>query len=114
MGTVQIKQGNDEESVSLSVIEKDDFVNEYQLLIGKNMVSDGQQVSGGEILTDGPINPHELLDCYFGFKGSKAFNEAARESISKLQRSMVNEVQNVYKSGELQLMINILKLLLDK
>ena len=29
------------------------------------MVSDGQQVSGGEILTDGPINPHELLDCYF-------------------------------------------------
>ena len=49
----------------LSVIEKDDLVNEYQLSIGKNiMVSDGQQVSG-EILTDGPINPHELLDCYF-------------------------------------------------
>ena len=28
------------------------------------MVSDGQQVKGGEILTDGPINPHELLDCF--------------------------------------------------
>ena len=55
-GIVQIKQGNDEESVSLSVIEKDDFVNEYQLLIGKNiMVSDGQQVSGGEVLTDGQL-----------------------------------------------------------
>ncbi len=99
-GIVQIKKGNDEESVSLSVIEKDDVVNEYQLLIGKNiMVSDGQQVTGGEILTDGPINPHELLDCYFSdLKDQKPLIDAARESISKLQKSMVNEVQNVYKS----------------
>ncbi len=99
-GIVQIKQGNDEDSVSLSVIEKDDLVNEYQLLIGQNiMVSDGQQVSGGEALTDGPINPHELLDCYFNdLKDQKPLLDAARESISKLQRSMVNEVQNVYKS----------------
>jgi len=99
-GTVQIKKGNDEESVTLSVIEKDDLVNEYQLLIGKNiMVSDGQQVTGGEILTDGPINPHELLDCYFAdLIDQKPLIDAARESISKLQRSMVNEVQNVYKS----------------
>ena len=97
---MQIKQSNDdEESVSLSVIEKDDLVNEYQLLIGKNiMVSDGQQVSGGEILTDGPINPHELLDCYFSdLKDQMPLLDAARESIAKLQRSMVNEVQNVYK-----------------
>ncbi len=99
-GIVQIKKGNDEDSVSLSVIEKDDSVNEYQLLLGKNiMVSDGQQVKGGEILTDGPINPHELLDCYFiDLKDQKPLLDAARESISKLQRSMVNEVQNVYKS----------------
>ncbi len=99
-GIVQIKKGNDEESVSLSVIEKDDSVNEYQLLIGKNiMVSDGQQVTGGELLTDGPINPHELLDCYFNdLNDQKPLIDAARESISKLQRSMVNEVQNVYKS----------------
>jgi len=99
-GVVQIKKGNDEESVSLSVIEKDDLVNEYQLLIGKNiMVSDGQQVSGGEVLTDGPINPHELLECYFNdLKDEKPLLDAARESISKLQRSMVSEVQNVYKS----------------
>jgi DNA-directed RNA polymerase subunit beta' len=99
-GIVQIKKGNDEESVSLSVIEKDDFINEYQLLIGKNiMVSDGQQVTGGESLTDGPINPHELLDCYFNdLKDQKPLIDAARESISKLQRSMVSEVQNVYKS----------------
>tara|TARA_Y100001970_G_scaffold273869_1_gene372659 strand:+ start:1947 stop:6047 length:4101 start_codon:yes stop_codon:yes gene_type:complete len=99
-GIVQIKDGNDEESVSLSVIENDDVINEYQLLIGKNiMVSDGQQVTGGELLTDGPINPHELLDCFFtDLKDRKTLMDAARESISKLQRSMVDEVQNVYKS----------------
>ena len=53
------------------------------------MVSDGQQVSGGELLTDGPINPHELLDCLFtDLKDQKPLMEAAQESISKLQRSM--------------------------
>ena len=63
------------------------------------MVSDGQQVTGGEPLTDGPLNPHELLDCYFNdLKDQKPLIDAARESISKLQRSMVSEVQNVYKS----------------
>ncbi len=99
-GVVQIKAGTDDESVSLSVIERDDSINEYQLLIGQNiMVSDGQQVTGGELLTDGPINPHELLDCLFtDLKDQKPLMEAAQESISKLQRKMVSEVQNVYKS----------------
>ena len=99
-GTVQIKQGSDDESISLSVIEKDDSINEYQLMVGKNiMVSDGQQVTAGELLTDGPINPHDLLECFFiDAKDQKPLMEAAQESISKLQRQMVNEVQNVYKS----------------
>ena len=91
-------KGNDEESVSLSVIEKDDLVNEYQLSIEKIYGYDGQQVTGGETLTDGPINPHELLDCFFNDLKDETLIDAARESISKLQRSMVNEVQNVYKS----------------
>jgi len=99
-GVVEIKKGADDESISLSVIENDDSINEYQILIGKNiMVSDGQQVTAGELLTDGPINPHELLDCFFtDSKDQKPLMEAAQESISKLQRRMVNEVQNVYKS----------------
>ena len=43
------------------------------------MVSDGHQVKGGEILTDGPINPHELLDCYFSdLKDQKPLIDAAR------------------------------------
>ena len=99
-GVVQIKKGMDDESLSLSVIERDDVINEYQILLGKNiMVSDGQQVSAGELLTDGPINPHELLECFFAdLQDQKPLMEAAQESISMLQRRMVNEVQNVYKS----------------
>jgi len=99
-GVVQIKQGSDDESVSLSVIENNDVITEYQILLGKNiMVSDGQQVTAGELLTDGPINPHELLECFFiDLKDQKSLMEAAQEAISKLQRRMVNEVQNVYKS----------------
>ena len=99
-GTVQIKQGEDDDSITVSVIETDDAITDYPILLGRNvMVSDSQQVSAGELLTDGPINPHELLDCYFeDLRLRKPTMEAAQESISKLQFQMVQEVQNVYKS----------------
>jgi DNA-directed RNA polymerase subunit beta' len=99
-GTVQIKQGEDDDSITVSVIETDDALTDYPILLGRNvMVSDGQQVSAGELLTDGPINPHELLECYFeDLRTRKPTMEAAQESISKLQFQMVQEVQNVYKS----------------
>jgi DNA-directed RNA polymerase subunit beta' len=99
-GTVQIKQGDDDDSVTVSVIESDDVISDYPILLGRNvMVSDSQQVSAGELLTDGPINPHELLECYFeDLRSRKPTMEAAQEAISKLQFRMVTEVQNVYKS----------------
>ncbi|MCP9809973.1 DNA-directed RNA polymerase subunit beta' [Cyanobium sp. HWJ4-Hawea] len=99
-GTVQIKQGDDDDSPTVSVIEHDDAITEYPILLGRNvMVSDAQQVSAGESLTDGPINPHELLECYFeDLRSRKPTMEAAQEAISKLQFRMVTEVQNVYKS----------------
>tara|TARA_Y100001968_G_scaffold333518_1_gene396856 strand:+ start:4831 stop:8931 length:4101 start_codon:yes stop_codon:yes gene_type:complete len=99
-GVVQIKQGEDDESTSLSIIEGDDNLNEYQILIGQNvMVSDGQQVQAGESLTDGPINPHELLECFFtDLRDQKPLMDAAQEAVAKLQHRMVTEVQNVYKS----------------
>jgi DNA-directed RNA polymerase subunit beta' len=99
-GTVQIKQGDDDDSITVSVIEHDDAITEYPILLGRNvMVSDGQQVSAGESLTDGPINPHELLECFFeDLRSRKPTMEAAQEAISKLQFRMVTEVQNVYKS----------------
>ncbi|KGG13512.1 MULTISPECIES: DNA-directed RNA polymerase subunit beta' [Prochlorococcus] len=98
-GVVEIKQ-EDDESIVLKVIESDDSLSEYPILLGKNvMVSNGQSVNAGESLTDGPINPHELLECYFGdFRDRKPLMEAAQEAIAKLQHRLVNEVQNVYKS----------------
>jgi DNA-directed RNA polymerase subunit beta' len=99
-GTVAIKLGEDDDSITVSVIEHDEVSTEYPILLGRNvMVSDGQQVSAGEMLTDGPINPHELLECFFeDLRSRKPSMEAAQEAISKLQFRMVQEVQNVYKS----------------
>jgi DNA-directed RNA polymerase subunit beta' len=99
-GTVEIKQVDDDDSVTVTVIEADDAISEYPILLGRNvMVSDSQQVSAGELLTDGPINPHELLECFFeDLRSRKPTLEAAQEAISKLQFRLVQEVQNVYKS----------------
>ncbi|MFN9622254.1 MAG: DNA-directed RNA polymerase subunit beta' [Cyanobacteriota bacterium] len=99
-GAVQIKQGEDDDSITVSVMESDDVVTDYPILLGRTvMVSDGQQVGAGELLTDGPINPHELLECFFeDLRSVKPTMEAAQEAISKLQFRMVQEVQNVYKS----------------
>ena len=99
-GTVEIKQGEDDEFTTVTVIESDDAIAEYPILLGRNvMVSDSQQVNAGELLTDGPINPHELLECLFeDLRSRKPLMDAAQESIAKLQHRLVTEVQNVYKS----------------
>jgi DNA-directed RNA polymerase subunit beta' len=99
-GSVEIKQGEEDDSITVSVTEADEQVSEYPILLGRTvMVSDGQQVRAGDLLTDGPINPHELLECFFeDLRSRKPTMEAAQEAISKLQFRMVTEVQNVYKS----------------
>ncbi|AAQ00682.1 MULTISPECIES: DNA-directed RNA polymerase subunit beta' [Prochlorococcus] len=99
-GIVEINQGDDDDSVVVKVIESDDLIEEYPILLGKNvMISDGQEVKAGELLTDGPVNPHELLECFFGdLRDRKPLMEAAQEAIAKLQHRLVTEVQNVYKS----------------
>ncbi|WP_320666930.1 DNA-directed RNA polymerase subunit beta' [Prochlorococcus sp. MIT 1307] len=99
-GVVDIKQEEDGESITVTVIESDDSISEYPILLGRNaMVSNSQQVMAGELLTDGPINPHELLDCFFSdLRDRKPLMEAAQEAIAKLQHRLVTEVQNVYKS----------------
>ena len=99
-GTVEIKQGEDEETTVVTVIEADDAIAEYPILLGRNvMVNDGQQVNAGDLLTDGPINPHELLECFFeDLRSRKPLMEAAQEAFSSLQNRLVTEVQNVYKS----------------
>ena len=99
-GTVDIKKGDDDESVVVSIIEDNDAISEYPILLGRNvMVRNSQQVVAGEFLTDGPVNPHELLECFFtDLRDKKPLMDAAQEAIAKLQHRMVSEVQNVYKS----------------
>ena len=99
-GTVDIKDGDDDESVVVTVIEDNDAISEYPILLGRNvMVRNSQQVVAGEFLTDGPVNPHELLECFFAdLRDKKPLMDAAQEAIAKLQHRMVSEVQNVYKS----------------
>ncbi len=99
-GTVDIKQGDDDDSVVVSIIEENDAITEYPILLGRNvMVRNSQQVLAGGFLTDGPVNPHELLECFFtDLRDKKPLMDAAQEAIAKLQHRMVSEVQNVYKS----------------
>ncbi len=99
-GTVDIKKGDDDDSVVVSIIEDNDVISEYPILLGRNvMVRNSQQVIAGEFLTDGPVNPHELLECFFAdLRDKKPLMDAAQEAIAKLQHRMVSEVQNVYKS----------------
>ena len=48
---VDIKQEEDGESTTVTVIEGDDSVSEYPILLGRNvMVSNSQQVMAGELL----------------------------------------------------------------
>ncbi len=99
-GTVDIKKGDDDDSLVVSIIEDNDVISEYPILLGRNvMVRNSQQVIAGEFLTDGPVNPHELLECFFAdLRDKKPLMDAAQEAIAKLQHRMVSEVQNVYKS----------------
>ncbi|HEY9844791.1 MAG TPA: hypothetical protein V6D03_01180, partial [Candidatus Caenarcaniphilales bacterium] len=60
---------------------------------------DGQVVGGAEPLTDGPINPHDILEIFFKlYRETKGVHEAALNSLQKVQAFLVNEVQSVYQS----------------
>nr|YP_009530357.1 DNA-directed RNA polymerase beta' subunit [Paulinella micropora]AXY63046.1 DNA-directed RNA polymerase beta' subunit [Paulinella micropora] len=99
-GIVSIKPDTDEEAMSVIVTGDARGEVEYSVPVGRNvMVSDGQEVHAGELLTDGPINPHELLECFFGdIRSRKELMTAAQEAIAHLQSRLVSEVQSVYKS----------------
>jgi DNA-directed RNA polymerase subunit beta' len=90
----------DDDVVELAVIEDDGRIEEYPLLPGQNpIVSDGQRVGVAEALTDGPANPHEILEVFFQvLKERQPTFEAALESFQQVQTFLVNEVQSVYQS----------------
>jgi DNA-directed RNA polymerase subunit beta' len=98
-GIAQVVYGDDE-TVEVKVIEADGVTAEYQILPGQNvLVIDGQEVRVGEALTDGPANPHEILEVFFEYhRESEGIHEASLKSLEAVQTFLVNEVQSVYQS----------------
>jgi DNA-directed RNA polymerase subunit beta' len=98
-GTVQIVYGEDD-SIDIKVLEGDGTITDYPIGPGQNpILSDGQTVLTGEPLTDGPINPHDILEIHFRYhRQSEGLYGAALKSLREVQTFLVNEVQSVYQS----------------
>lgn len=98
-GVCQVEY-KDEEAVDVKVIENDGTISEYSLGKGQNViVIDGQKVDVGEPITDGRINPHEILDVFFAYyQEYKSIYEASLLALEKAQLFLVNQVQGVYES----------------
>lgn len=98
-GEAQVVYEQDE-TVDIKVIDSDGTVTDYPVGPGQNsLVTDGQQVPVAGALTDGPANPHEILEVFFNYTlEEKGVYEAALVGLSAAQRFLVNEVQSVYQS----------------
>ncbi len=88
------------ETLDINVEEEDGNVEPYHVKPGQNaLVADGQQVGVGEMLTDGPANPHEILEVFFDYyQDNKGCYEASLIGFQKTQNFLVAQVQSVYQS----------------
>jgi DNA-directed RNA polymerase subunit beta' len=98
-GKVQVAYDADE-NVELKVVEDDGTVTDYPIGPGQSLiVSDGQTTHAADPITDGPANPHDILDIYFKFyRETDTIKDAALRSLQKVQEFLVNQVQSVYQS----------------
>jgi DNA-directed RNA polymerase subunit beta' len=80
-----------DETYQVTVKEEDGNVTNYSIMGQSIIVSDGQQVQAGEPITDGPSNPHDILRVF-------SEREGLQKGIQQVQRYLVNEVQQVYRS----------------
>jgi DNA-directed RNA polymerase subunit beta' len=98
-GTAQVVYADDD-TVEVKLIESDGVVTDYPIGPGQTaIVSDGQTVEAVEPLTDGPANPHEILEVSFKLhRETLGVHDAALVSLQKVQTFLVNEVQSVYQS----------------
>jgi DNA-directed RNA polymerase subunit beta' len=98
-GTVQVVYAEDD-SVEVKVVDDEGLVTEYPVGPGQSIiVIDGEQVEAGQRLSDGPVNPHDLLEILFNAQLEKlGTHEAALSSLQTVQSILVAEVQAVYQS----------------
>jgi DNA-directed RNA polymerase subunit beta' len=88
-----------DEAISIKVIESNGVVADYNLGPGQNLiVPDGSMVLAGQPLTDGPSNPHEILEIFFSLGSEDGIYACASLALQKVQTFLVNEVQMVYQS----------------
>lgn len=98
-GEVKPVYGDGDEAIALKILEAGGVVTDYALGPGQNMVvSEGQMVETGQPLTDGPSNPHEILEVFFNQGSDDGVYACASHALQKVQSFLVNEVQSVYQS----------------
>jgi DNA-directed RNA polymerase subunit beta' len=98
-GEVSVVYGDGDEAIAAKVIEPNGVVTDYPLGPGQNLVlTDGAQVAAGEPLSDGPANPHEILEVFFSLGSEDGVYACASLALQKVQTFLVNEVQMVYQS----------------
>jgi len=82
-GIVKFKDTQENKRIIMIENETTKEVREYEVSLGKHLkVHEGDIVSAGDQLTEGPIDPHDILR----IKGDR-----------KLQEYLVNEIQEVYR-----------------
>jgi DNA-directed RNA polymerase subunit beta' len=91
---------NSDDTNTVKITEINGAISEYTVhSLQKFIVSNGDFLALGDPLTDGAPNPHEMLSIFFNFyKNILNLYEAAKLSLQKVQTYLVNEVQNVYQS----------------
>jgi DNA-directed RNA polymerase subunit beta' len=87
------------EAYSIKIVEANGTVTDYPLGPGQNLiVPDGAHIVAGQPLTDGPSNPHEILEIFFSLGSEDGVYACASHALQKVQTFLVNEVQMVYQS----------------
>ncbi|MBW4453435.1 MAG: DNA-directed RNA polymerase subunit beta'' [Nostoc indistinguendum CM1-VF10] len=98
-GEVKVVYGDGDEAIAIKVVESNGVVTDYPLGPGQNLiVPDGSTVLAGQPLTDGPSNPHEILEIFFSLGSEDGIYACASIALQKVQTFLVNEVQMVYQS----------------
>ncbi|WP_375498044.1 DNA-directed RNA polymerase subunit beta'' [uncultured Nostoc sp.] len=88
-----------DEAIAIKVVESNGVVTDYPLGPGQNLiVPDGSTVLAGQPLSDGPSNPHEILEIFFSLGSEDGIYACASHALQKVQSFLVNEVQMVYQS----------------
>ncbi|MBW4559752.1 MAG: DNA-directed RNA polymerase subunit beta'' [Mojavia pulchra JT2-VF2] len=98
-GEVKVVYGDGDEAIAIKVVEPNGVVTDYPLGPGQNLVvTDGSHVLAGQPLSDGPSNPHEILEIFFSLGSEDGVYACASHALQKVQTFLVNEVQLVYQS----------------